>query len=143
MAGVSRVAEVAGMKIEVSGNYDRNGGPPSRAFWSFLWESVQYWEPRRVIYNFALAAVCVGWAFVSWPHFRPALNRSSLIPLSVLIMLANLCHCAAYIVDIPLQLSSISAIWRKQRWTLWMMGMFFAILVASYWINDEIYPAIR
>jgi len=131
------------MKAQIPTYYHRDGEHPPRPFRSLFLDSVRYWEPRRVIYNFALAAVSVGWAILSWPHFRPALKLASLIPLSILIMLANLCYCAAYIVDIPLQLSSISGSWRKQRWALWMMGTLFAILVASYWINDEIYPAIR
>jgi hypothetical protein len=57
-----------------------------------------------------------------------------------LVLVANLCYCAAYIVDIPLQLSSLAANWRKYRWLLWSAGMLFAIVLASYWINDEIYP---
>jgi uncharacterized membrane protein len=130
------------MKAQIPTNYHRVGEQPPRPFRSLFLDSVRYWEPRRVIYNFALAAVSVGWVFVSWPHFRPALNLSALIPLSVLALLANLCYCAAYIVDIPLQLSVCDR-WREQRWVLWMMGMLFAIVVTSYWINDEIYPAIR
>jgi hypothetical protein len=131
------------MNAQVPTNCRRASEQRARSFRSLLSEAVRYWEPRRVIYNLALAAVSVCWAILSWPHFRPALNLSSLIPLSVLVLLANLCYCAAYIVDIPLQQSSIRGSWRTHRWALWMMGTLFAILVASYWINDEIYPAIR
>lgn len=113
------------------------------SFRSCLVESIRYWELRRLIYNFALFTVCVGWFVVAWPHFRPALAWSSLPPLVVLSLLANVCYCAAYLVDIPLQQLSFSAVWRRRRWVLWLMGTLFAIILASYWINDEIYPSIH
>jgi hypothetical protein len=106
-------------------------------------EAVRYWEPRRLIYNCALSAVSVSWFAVAWPHFRPALTWSSLPPLAVLASLANVCYCAAYLVDIPLQHSSLGAVWRRWRWILWLIGTLFGIVLASYWINDEIYPSIR
>jgi hypothetical protein len=112
-------------------------------FRSFLAEAIRYWEPRRFIYNFALSAVCVGWLVLTWPHFRPALTWSSLFLLVVLALLANACYCAAYLVDIPLQQSSLGAVWRRRRWVLWLMGTLFAILFANYWIADEIYPFVR
>jgi hypothetical protein len=109
---------------------------------SFFAEAMRYWEPRRLIYNFALTAACVGWVVGTWPHFHAALTLSSLLPLSVLALIANACYCAAYLVDIPLQRSSIGSVWRRRRWALWLMGTLFAIVLASYWIADEIYPSI-
>jgi hypothetical protein len=128
------------MNTQPPPTFPLGGEQPPRSFRSSLWASLQYWEPRRVVYNFALAAVTVGWVIASWPHFRPALTLSSLFPLLGLVLVANLCYCAAYIVDIPLQLSSLAVNWRKYRWLLWSAGMLFAIVLASYWINDEIYP---
>jgi hypothetical protein len=79
----------------------------SSPFRSSLPEAIRYWEPRRIIYNFLLLAVCVAWFAVEWQHFRPALTWSSLPPLTVLALLANVCYCAAYLVDIPLQQSTL------------------------------------
>jgi hypothetical protein len=110
---------------------------------SFIADALRYWEPRRLIYNCVLLAVCVGWFTLAWPHLRPALTWSSLLPLTVLALVANVCYCAAYLVDIPLQHSSFATVWRRRRWTLWLMGTLFAIVLASYWINDEIYPAFH
>lgn len=107
---------------------------------SLLVEAIRYWEPRRLVYNCLLSAVCAYWVILSWPHFRPALAWSSLAPLSLLVLLANLCYCAAYLVDIPFQLSAFSEFWLRRRWALWLMGTIFAIILTSYWINDEIYP---
>ena len=118
---------------------EQKSGP----FRPVLSDAFRYWEPRRLTYNFALLAVSVAWFAVAWPHFRPALTWSSLPPLAFLALLANVCYCAAYLVDIPLQRSSLGAAWRRRRWVLWLVGMLFAIVLASYWINDEIYPSIH
>jgi hypothetical protein len=115
----------------------------SSTFRSSLPEAIRYWEPRRIIYNLSLLAVCIAWFAPGWQHFRPTLTWSSLPPVAVLALLANVCYCAAYLVDLPLQQSSLGSVWRRRRWALWLVGTLFAIVLASYWINDEIYPAIR
>jgi len=61
----------------------------------------------------------------------------------VLALLANVCYCAAYLVDIPMQGSPLSITWRRRRWGLWVIGTLFAIVVENYWIADEIYPFVR
>jgi hypothetical protein len=106
-------------------------------------EAIRYWEPRRLIYNFVLSAVCIGWVVLTWPHFRPMLTLSSVLLVAVFALIANACYCAAYLVDIPMQQSSLGAVWRRRRWALWLMGTLFAILLANYWIVDEIYPFVR
>ena len=67
----------------------------------------------------------------------------SLFQLSVLALIANVCYCAAYIVDLPMQFSSPGATMRRGRSTLWVLGTVFAILLENYWIADEIYPYVR
>jgi hypothetical protein len=104
---------------------------------------MRFWELRRIPYNIVLATVVMVWVSATWPHFRPALNWSSLLLLFILALLANACYCAAYFVDIPMQLSSVSSVWRRGRWGLWLLGMLFAIVLANYWIVDEIYPFVH
>jgi hypothetical protein len=115
---------------------------PSGMFRGLLADAIRFWEPRRLVYNFALAAVPAAWLVATWPHFRPALTLSSLFLLAILAVLANACYCAAYLVDIPLQRSSLGTVWRRRRWGLWLVGMLFAIVLANYWIADEIYPFV-
>lgn len=107
-----------------------------------LVDAVRFWEPRRVVYNFVLTVVVAVWLVATWPHFRPALSLSRLLLFSVLALLANACYCTAYLLDIPLQRSAVSSIWKKRRWGLWLAGMLFAILLANYWIADEIYSLV-
>lgn len=105
-------------------------------------DAIRYWERRRIAYNLALTALVCGWIVVTWPHFRPAFSLDSFLKLLILAVLANLCYCAAYLVDIPLQESSFAVTWRRRRWILWLVGTLFALLLAHYWIGDEIYPFV-
>ncbi len=108
-----------------------------------LGDSMRYWEARRVLYNAALLAVVMVWLVATWPHFRPALRLASLLPMGALALLANACYCAAYLVDIPMQRSAVGDVWRRRRWGLWLVGTIFAVVLANYWIADEIYPDVR
>ncbi|HEX4075479.1 MAG TPA: hypothetical protein VHX49_08790 [Candidatus Acidoferrales bacterium] len=121
----------------------RNGQEPSETLGGIVTEAARFWEPRRLIYNSTLAAATVSWLLATWPHFRPALKMSSFVLLAILAMLANLCYSAAYLLDVPLQLSSLGAIWKRRRWILWLAGTAFAVALANYWIADEIYPFVR
>ena len=113
---------------------------PSDSFRTLLADATRFWEPRRLIYNFILAAVTVTWILATWPHFRPALTLTSLFLLSILALIANACYSAAYFVDLPLQSSSVGASRNRFRWGLWILGTLFAFVLANYWIADEIYP---
>jgi hypothetical protein len=111
-------------------------------------DALRYWEPRRVLYNAVLTAVAGSWVVLTWPRFRsvqlmgipPGDTHPALIILIILAFLANVCYSAAYLVDIPLQLTF--ATWRKYRWALLLTGTSFAMLVENYWIADEIYPFV-
>ena len=107
-------------------------------------DAIQYWEPRRVVYNLVLMAVVIGWVVTTWPHFRGALTLPSLLKLIALALLANACHCAAYLVDIPMRRWSFTgAWWQRGRSGLWFAGTLFAVVLANYWIADEIYPFVH
>lgn len=108
-----------------------------------LADAGRYWERRRITYNAILAGVVVVWVMSTWPHFRPAFTWPTLLPLLGLAGIANLFYCAAYLVDIPMQLSAFANGWRNRRWTLWALGMIFAFVLTNYWIADEIYPFVR
>jgi len=116
---------------------------PPGAFHGIVADAMRFWELRRLIYNFVLCVVVIAWVAGTWPHFRPMFELHSLLLLAVLALIANVCYCAAYLVDIPMQSSAIGELWRRQRWLLWVAGMLVAILLANYWIADEIYPFVR
>ena len=117
--------------------------PQPSSLRELLSASARFWEPRRILYNLILFAVCLIWFVASWPHFRPALHLATLLPMFVLALFANLCYSAAYLVDIPLLESKLRTAWLSRRWILWLAGTLFAILLANYWIADEIYPDVH
>ena len=104
--------------------------------------AIRYWEPRRLLYNCVLSAVALLWVAASWPHFRPAFTLPSFFAIAVLALLANVCYCPAYLVDMAMQSSPLAALWNRRRWLLFLAGMLFAILLENYWIADEIYPYV-
>jgi hypothetical protein len=116
---------------------------PPGAFRGLVTDAIRFWELRRLLYNLVLVAVVVAWVAVTWPHFRPMFVPNSLLLLAILGLLANVCYCAAYFVEIPMQCSAFGKIWKRWRWMLWMAGTLLAILLANYWIVDEIYPFVR
>ena len=124
-------------------NPSYGGSAVSGSFRDTLRNAVRFWEPRRVAYNLALGALVAGWVVVTWPHFRTALTRETWPPLIALVALANVAYSAAYLVDLPLQQSEFREGWRRRRWWLWLAGTMFALLLAQYWIGDEIYPFVR
>jgi len=107
-----------------------------------LRQAARFWEPLRVGYNMVLIGTVVAWVIATWPHFQPALRLATLVPMTFLAFMANACYSAAYLVDVPLQYGprQLLACW---RWTGWTVGTMFAILLANYWIADEIFPDVH
>ena len=112
------------------------------SFRELLSDAIGYWEPRRIAYNAFLAAVVLGWVVFTWPHFRWAFTWQPLLFVFSLAVLANVCYCAAYVADIPMQYSAYRELWRRWRWGLWVVGALFAGVITFYWIADEIFPTV-
>lgn len=103
-------------------------------------DAVHFWERGRVWYNAILCAIVLLWIIFTWPHFRPALNWVALGKMIVLGLLANVCYCAAYGVELFLQAGLLPAFRRRTRYAVWAVGMLIAVILTNYWIADEIYP---
>jgi len=119
-----------------------SASPPRPAFNDVFTDTIRYWEPLRIGYNLVLSLIVLGWVVFTWPRFRGAFTWSSLLALFVLAVLANICYCAAYLVDVPVQYSAFRETWRRRRWILWLIGVIFAAIIAFYWVADEIYPSV-
>jgi hypothetical protein len=106
-------------------------------------DSIRYWELRRIPYNLALLLLCVWWVVHTWPHFQPALTWFNLGRMMVLAVIANVCYSTTYAVD-AVAFASLSEPARgRWRTALFVAGTLFALLVATYWIGDEIYPDVH
>jgi hypothetical protein len=115
---------------------------PPGIFGARFRNAARYWEPRRIAYNLVLTAIAVAFLILTWPHFRPALTLQTLPPLLALAAMANVCYSAAYLADFLLQFFPFRSPWQRRRWSLWLAGTVFAVLLECYWIEDEIYPYV-
>jgi hypothetical protein len=52
--------------------------------------------------------------------------------LFLLAVVANVCYCAAYVVDIFVQLSSVRRLWLQKRWLLFLLGIMFAAVITRF-----------
>ena len=106
-------------------------------------DAARWWEPRRILYNFALAAVFVALTARTWPRLQPELNSSAILPLIVLALLANLCYSGAYVVALAAFSSAEPRHRNRWRWALFSTGTLCAMLFETYWFLDEILPPMR
>jgi hypothetical protein len=106
-------------------------------------DTIRYWELRRISYNAALLLLCVWWVVRTWPHFQPAMTLGNLGRMIILAALANVCYSTAYVVDMVAFSSLSEPARRRWRGALLIAGTLFALLVATYWIGDEIYPDVQ
>lgn len=102
---------------------------------------IRYWELRRIWYNLALTLLCAWWVAHTWPHFEPAMTLWNLGRMVILAGLANVCYSTAYLAEMAVLASLDEAARRRWRGVLFVGGTLFALLIATYWIADEIYPA--
>lgn len=99
-------------------------------------DALRYWEPRRIVYNLALALVTlsVGWPILELTESPPLLPAA--LVLFLLAAGANVLYCIAYPVDVFIQASEFREPWRKLRWLLFLCGL--AIGMAAAWLVTSI-----
>src|SRR5262249_53223237 len=94
-----------------------------------FFDAIRYWETRRIAYNLVLTGIVAAWVIFTWPHFRPVFTLQFLLLFGALAALANLCYCAAYFADLPIQCSPLRGVWIDCRWMLWFAGLLSASLL--------------
>ena len=102
---------------------------------SFI-RALRYWEPRRLVYNLVLLAVSISLTYrelmelVTEPPIRIV---GVLVVMAIFCLIANVLYCVAYLPDVLLQLTPLSAMWQKCRWVVFSAGTvlssIFAIVV--------------
>ena len=98
-------------------------------------DALRYWEPRRIIYNAVLAAVVLGHFWARWPDSRASLSLDTLLGLFFLAVLANVCYCAVYVVDLFVQFSGLHEAWAKGRVGVLVVGTAFAAVIAHFFAS--------
>ena len=97
-------------------------------------DALRYWEPRRLIYNAALALVVLGHVMAGWPGSRERLTIDTLLGMFVLAVFANIAYCAAYGVDLFVQYSGLQKEWRRGRVILLVIGTVFAAVITHFMV---------
>src|SRR6185436_2441535 len=110
---------------EVSKSPDPSGKPVAFPVGSLVADALRYWEPRRIVYNALLAAIVLGYFFAGWPASKSFLTLNGILWMFFLAVLANVCYCAAYVVDLFVQLSPLRGSWTRLRWILFLVGLAF------------------
>jgi hypothetical protein len=101
-------------------------------FRAALTDAIRYWEPRRLVYNLVLIAITALGFVEHWPQSLRSLSFDLAQGLFLLAVLANVAYCAAYVADIPAQLSGFRDNWLRLRWLLLVVGLIFAAIIARF-----------
>src|SRR5882724_254385 len=94
--------------------------------------ALRYWEPRRLLYNAALAPIVLTHFFLNSPGSKTFFMANGVLVLFVMAVLANVAYCAVYPVDIFAQHSGFQALWFKYRWILLVIGILFAGAITHF-----------
>jgi len=99
-------------------------------------DALPYWEPRRIIYNVAVAAVVAGHFAAAWPASSATLTVNLLLGLFLLALLANICYCAVHAVDLFVQLSGLQESRSKGRIDVLIVGTAFGAVIAHFFATN-------
>jgi hypothetical protein len=96
-------------------------------------DAIRYWEPRRILYNLVLAAIVLAYFVIGLPGSKHTVTLDFIFLLFLLAVLANVCYCAAYVVDIFAQTSGFRDVWQRYRLILFLVGTAFAGIITRFW----------
>lgn len=99
---------------------------------NYFTDAIRFWEPRRVLYNAALAAIVVAYFVAEYPASKAALSIDFALGLFLLAVAANVAYCAAYLVDVFVQASGFREVWSRARWVLFAIGTLFAAIITRF-----------
>jgi hypothetical protein len=101
-------------------------------FKTSITNAIGYWEPRRLLFNLALAVVVVFHFVAGLPLSTSALSFDLGLNFFILAVLANVLFTSAYVPDLAMQFSGYREFWLKNRWILLLLGTTFACAVANF-----------
>jgi hypothetical protein len=100
--------------------------------------ALRYWEPRRLIYNGALASVVVAHFVAALPASREKLTFDLLLGMFLLAVLANVAYCAVYVADLFVQFSGLESAWRRGRLLVLAIGTAFAATITHFIVQSSL-----
>ena len=105
-------------------------------------DALRYWEPRRLLYNGLLAGIVVVLFSLNWPVSRQDLGFNNVLGLFLLAVLSNVAYCAAYPVDLFLQISHFREQRRFWRTGVLTVGFAFAA-VLTYFFSAATFSSVH
>lgn len=105
----------------------------SSLFKDNLTSAIRYWEKMRLVYNGILilvVATCFVWTYST---AKSQLSVNFFLGLILAAVLLNVLYCAAYIVDLLVQMSEFRERWARYRWVLFTIGAVFAAIMTRFW----------
>ena len=103
-------------------------------------DAMRFWEPRRLVYNGLLSVIVLFYFVKAYPLSKAILTLDSILGLFLLVVLANIAYCAAYIVDIFAQASGFREVWRRYRRLLFIIGTLFAAIITRFVAMGMFHP---
>jgi hypothetical protein len=98
----------------------------------YVTDAIRFWEPRRLLYNLALAAIVIIYFIIGYPASKGLLSIDFFLGLFLLAVIANVAYCSAYLVDVFAQASGFREPWRRGRTILFVIGMLFAAIITRF-----------
>src|SRR5262245_3791730 len=98
----------------------------------YVANGLRYWEPRRLIFNIVLGCVLPDHLISAWPQSCTVLTFNTILVFFVLAVLAKVCYCAVYVVDLFVQFSGLYTAWSKGRVAIFIVGTAFAAVIAHF-----------
>ena len=99
-----------------------------------LTDAIRYWERGRIVYNLVLTSLVAAICLKDLPAALGHVSFEAAQRLFILVVIANVLYCAAYIVDVAVQFSELRQTWCRWRWVLFVIGTIFASIHA-HWIT--------
>jgi hypothetical protein len=98
-----------------------------------LSNAIRFWERMRILYNAVLILIVAGSFIHDYPGSKAFLKLGWILLLFLLAVGANVVYCAAYLVDIPVQMSGYREKWMSLRMVLLVVGTACAGILAYFW----------
>jgi hypothetical protein len=98
----------------------------------YVTDAIKFWERWRLVYNLALAAIVIIHFAAGYPTSRAILSLDFALGLFLVVVVANIAYCAAYIADIFAQASGFRELWQRYRWLLFAIGTTFAAIISHF-----------
>ena len=99
---------------------------------TYFTDAISFWEPRRVVYNLALAGIVIAYFVAGYPASKAVLSIDFALGLFLLAVGANIVYCAAYLADVFVQASGFRDVWQRMRWVLFVIGTLVASIITRF-----------